>query len=252
MLPALTISHQLLETLSSQLLEDDELDEFWINVVCSSIDCILKYLDDVTLGFGGGRPLGSINVQRRRVEPMEIFASLESERFIRKLYRMTQESFMTLLSLLEPTLANRKRKRGATPNGEISPASRLSQAIRYFAGGDPADIMLTHGVAYMEVYNSVWKVVDAINSCPELQITFPHNHAIQQEIANAFKAKSEVGFDNCVGCIDGMLLWTNKPNKRTLECAKIGAKKFFCGRKHKFGLNFQGVCDHLGRLMDAC
>ena len=38
MLPALTISHQLLETLSSQLLEDDELDEFWINVVCSSID----------------------------------------------------------------------------------------------------------------------------------------------------------------------------------------------------------------------
>ena len=183
---------------------------------------------------------------------MEIFARLESERFIRKLYRMSQESFWTLHSLLEPTLLNRKRKRGATPNGDVSSVSRLSQALHYFAGGEPADIMQTHGVAYMEVYNSVWKVVDAVNSCPELQFTFPHNHALQQQIAAAFKAKSDVAFDNCVGCIDGMLVWTNKPNKkRVLERAKLGPRKFFCGRKHKFGLNFQGVCDHLGRFMDV-
>lgn len=78
-------------------------------------------------------------------------------------------------------------------------------ALRWFAGGKPADIMQIHGVAYMEVYNSVWKVADAVNTCPQLKMTFP-NHEEQLEIAQAFKAKSKVDFDNCVGCIDGMLI----------------------------------------------
>jgi DDE superfamily endonuclease len=32
--------------------------------------------------------------------------------------------------------------------------------------------------------------------------------------------------------------------------ADCGAKKFFCGRKHKFGLNRQGTCDADGRFLD--
>ena len=34
------------------------------------------------------------------------------------------------------------------------------------------------------------------------------------------------------------------------EAAKCGRKEFFCGRKHKFGLNLQAVCDAEGRFLD--
>ena len=45
----------------------------------------------------------------------------------------------------------RKRKRGKTPNGDILPSSQLSMALRWFAGGDPINIMQTHGVDFSEV-----------------------------------------------------------------------------------------------------
>ena len=97
-------------------------------------------------------------------------------------------------------------------------------ALRWFARGEPMDIMQTHGVGYDEVYNSVWNVVDAVNLCPHLAIKFP-NHEQQQTIADGFKKKLWVNSDNCFGCIDGMLVWTNKPNKTTLGNCDIGPMK---------------------------
>ena len=69
-----------------------------------------------------------------------------------------------------------------------------------------------------------------------------------QEIAVDFTFRSEAGFDNCVGCIDGMLLWLEKPFLK--ECEKVGVDsgKFYCGWKAKFGLNLQGVCDACRRF----
>ena len=55
-----------------------------------------------------------------------------------------------------------------------------------------------------------------------------------------------------MGAIDGMLLWMEKPTEEDCKIAECGPKKFFCGRKHKFGLNFQGTCDSKGRFMDVC
>ena len=64
-----------------------------------------------------------------------------------------------------------------------------------------------------------------------------------QEIAVDFMFRSKAGFDNCVGCIDGMLLWIEKHFLK--ECEKVGVDsgKFYCGWKAKFSLNLQGVCD---------
>jgi DDE superfamily endonuclease len=46
------------------------------------------------------------------------------------------------------------------------------------------------------------------------------------------------------------LLWIENPSTADCEQAACGAKKFFCGRKHKFGLNLQGTCDAEGRFLD--
>lgn len=164
---------------------------------------------------------------------------------------MPEVLFWKLHGLLQPYCQRQtKRKRGATPNGDIPSSAKLSMALRWFAGGEPADIFQNHGVHYSEVYTSVWEIVDAINLCPSLQMEFPDDHREQMKIAAGFKELSNVDFEGCVGCIDGMLVWTNKPSKPSLDPVGVGPKKFFCGRKKKFGLNLQAICDHKRRFLD--
>jgi DDE superfamily endonuclease len=135
-------------------------------------------------------------------------------------------------------------------NGIITTPIRLSCAIRYFAGGRPEDIALVHGISNTEVFQSVWMIVDAINECKELAFAFPEDHAKQKDIAEGFKRKSWVGFDNCVGAIDGLLVWTERFGDGECAWAGCGPRKFFCGRKHKYGFNLQGTCDAHNRFLD--
>jgi hypothetical protein len=65
----------------------------------------------------------------------------------------------------------------------------------------------------------------------------------QLEIARGFEKKSTIGINNCVGAIDGILIWTNKPSTVDEEAIKFRPAKFFCRRKKKFGLNMQATCD---------
>jgi hypothetical protein len=48
-----------------------------------------------------------------------------------------------------------------------------------------------------------------------------------------------------------MLLWIERPTEYEALLAQCGPKKFFCGRKHKFGLNLQGTCDSECRFLDV-
>ena len=131
----------------------------------------------------------------------------------------------------------------------IPSSTRLSCAIRYFAGGSVYDIAVAHGVSVCSVFISVWRVVDAVNSTPEFDIIFP-NHREQEKISQRFKNKSKAGFDCVVGCINGMLLWMEQPIKADCDIAGVGPKKFFCGRKKKFGLNMQATVDDKRRFID--
>jgi DDE superfamily endonuclease len=125
-------------------------------------------------------------------------------------------------------------------------------AVRYFAGGRPEDICLVHGVSHSEVFKSVWKVVDAVLACEQLSFSFPSDHEKQKELAVGFASKSQPGFSNCCGAINGMLLWTERFSDEERAKAGCASKKFFCGRKHKFGLNMQGTCDSECCFLDVC
>lgn len=165
-----------------------------------------------------------------------------------------RRSFWKLVDILQPAMpSNCKRKRGSTPNGSITTEARIAMALRYFCGGDPHDIGSNHGVnGTNEVLKSVWMVVDAVNLTPSMNIKFPTSHAEQRIIAEGFQRKSRIGLSNCVGAIDGLLIWIHKPSKvDILKNIKFGAKKFFCGRKKKFGLNMMGVCDARGYFLDV-
>jgi hypothetical protein len=157
--------------------------------------------------------LGAKTIKRERTDMHKYIGRMGERKFCRK-YRMSKEAFWTLLDIIEKHLPStgENRKRGATPNGPITKAARLSMALRYFTGGDPLDIKEVHGVGDDKVTNSAWNVVDAIHNSPELDIKFPKTHEEQGQCAQGFKYKSRKLIDCCVGAIDGMLVWMSKPN----------------------------------------
>jgi hypothetical protein len=89
----------------------------------------------------------------------------------------------------------------------------------------------------------------AINKCDELQKKFPEDHSVQRQIAAGFKNKSQVGFDNCVGDIDSLLICTEKPSEKSASMMKTGSRAFFCRWKSKYGYNMQAVCDVDGQFL---
>ena len=195
-------------------------------------------------------------IRRRRRSVPSIMNELGGS-YIPRAYRMKRQSFWRLFNMLYPFLRNKrdplryskKKARNGARNGIIDPPVRLSMAIRYFAGGSPVDIAIVHGVSPSEVYRAVWEVVDAVNACKTLQFEFPSKHAEQMQLASDFERLSRAGFDNCAGAIDGILVWIHKPTDE--DCGDIGAGKFFCGRKKKFGINMQAVCDAQRRFLDV-
>ena len=47
-----------------------------------------------------------------------------------------------------------------------------------------------------------------------------------------------------------MLVWMDKPSVKVLKGAQVGATKFYCGRKHKYGMTLQAICNHKRQFMD--
>jgi hypothetical protein len=228
---------------------DEDADDTNRKTVVLSLICIL--LDDFISGQGGqhkGRIKGSKTRRRLRSNLQSIFHEY-GPLYFKRAYRMREESFWNLLDLIEDKLGkvDGKRKRGKAPNGDVPNGVRLAIALRYLAGGDPIDICAVYRVHSSVVYQSIWMVVEAINKTKELQIQFPTKHEDQRVLANEFTHRSSIGLNNCAGCVDGMLIWINKPTIPELEKLKIGGKKFFCGRKK----NSVSTCKQFATQDDA-
>ena len=199
-----------------------------------------------------GRVAGSKTKKRKRLDVDQYIVEMDLTFFCRK-YRMSKNSFYNLLDIIKPHLPTygSQRSRGANPNGTITAEARLSMALRYCAGGNPLDISDIHGINKDMITDCLWDVIDAIHRSPKLNISFPECKKEQEKIAEGFKCKSDIDIDCCVGAIDGILIWINKPSSSDEKVIKFGGGKFFCGRKKKFGLNMQGVCDSRGSFLDV-
>jgi hypothetical protein len=156
--------------------------------------------------------------------------------YFKRAFRMSPSSFKKLAQKLSLYIASCSKKfptrSSHCVNGPIYPEIRLGCAIRYFAGGAPPDIMALFGVGHTDVLESVWNVVDAMNSHPEFKLQYPDSIEEQQTIAAGFLSKSGAHFDCCAGAIDGILIWIQRPSEK--DCSKLGvlSGKFFCARKN--------------------
>jgi hypothetical protein len=130
------------------------------------------------------------------------------------------------------TPTNHNYKPPPVPNGTITVDVRLACALRYFAGGSPyKNLMVKYGISYTSVLESVWNAVEALNGFPDFYIKYPADQNIQKQIAAEFHSASSVGFKNCAGAVNGILIWIHRPSKADADKEKIGVKKLFCGRK---------------------
>ena len=107
-------------------------------------------------------------------------------------------------------------------NGPVTTCVRLSCALFVFAGASPYDIMANYGISKKSVSESVWAVVEAENNLDEFIIEYPDSEEVQLEIARKFQSVSEINFRNCVGAIDGILIWILKPLKEDAFLWKQG------------------------------
>lgn len=210
-------------------------------------------------GWTSTRKTKAKAIKRVRKSMCEIFRE-HGPVYARRAYRMEEATFWKLCWILGPYMllkkkrkASKKKKtfqRKGAENGIIPTPTKISVALRWFAGGSACDMALVHGISHSDVFNCVWKVVDAVNKCEEMAFSFPTNHEAQHKIARGFQRKSVANFDKCCGAVDGILIWMERPSENSCKEAGCGPKKFFCGRKKKFGMNMQGTVDHHGRFLD--
>ena len=215
-----------------------------INLLLVSINDVIK------CNKNGGSRLYYPHIKRKR----RTLQSLKKEygSLFQCAYRMDYIAFKSLHCLLqkgiqEYIINEREINNGDNRldfymrNGWITTEIHLACALRYFAGGSYLDITLSHRIGKTDLYHSIWAVIHATNACTTLQFSFLTTSAECKSIANEFSHRSKAGFCNCIGCIDGMLVWTEKPSKK--QCMEVGVDdgKFYCGRKGKFSLNLQAV-----------
>jgi hypothetical protein len=104
---------------------------------------------------------------------------------------MENEMFWKLHSNIALHLIHNNRQhdimyRDWATNGRILASTHISCALQYFAGSCPYDIAIMHGVSHTAVFDSVWMVVDGINTCPELDIKFPTSHEEQRKLDDTY------------------------------------------------------------------
>ena len=132
-------------------------------------------------------------------------------------------------------------------HSEQDAVNRIQMCISWLAGYSYHPSRVVAGVSKSAFYQSVWKVIEAINEStdPELQLHFPSSDEQILAACSKFRALSSNDvIRGCVGCIDGWLCPIIVPGDGTV--AKV--KSFFSGHYQKYGLNVQACVDHESRF----
>ena len=110
-------------------------------------------------------------------------------------YRVCADSFYKLLGILKSALqVDEVRANYIRPGNAIAVETRLAAALRYFAGGDPLDLMLIYCMHKSHVMRCVWQVVDAIHLNLD-NINFPLDDPEKLQVLESdFAAGTRGGF----------------------------------------------------------
>ena len=93
----------------------------------------------------------------------------------RRMYRLSWDAFKELLALLKPKLEpiDQTRASNAKYGERVLPEMKLAITLRYLAGASIHDLRGVFKTSISTMYDYIWATVSAINSHPELQVSFP-------------------------------------------------------------------------------
>ena len=93
----------------------------------------------------------------------------------RRMYRLSWDAFKKLLALLKPELEpiDQTRASNAKYGERVLPETKLAITLRYLAGSLIHDLKMIFKTSISTLYDWIWSTVSAINSHPELQVSFP-------------------------------------------------------------------------------
>jgi hypothetical protein len=162
-------------------------------------------------------------------------------------YRMSYESFMHLVTLLEPNLRQDDRKSmNSCGQLAICPPHILGLTIRWLSGSSFHDIRDAGNFSRPSFFRLLRKGLRAILTCKELQITLPNTQDELDEVLEGFKSKStEEVMSGCVGALDGLLLLIRTPTREEAPNVRI----YHSGHYQRMGLNVQAMVDANLRFM---
>ena len=181
-------------------------------------------------------------IHRQRLNWRKHIKSLKRQGLFRLYYRMSYPAFMKLLNLLQNDLAvNPRKSRNRTSNQDpIYAELTLHCTLRFLAGASYLDVMMHTGISRTAFYSCVYKGIDAICSCPELELKMPLSLSEMKAAANSFKNISLDGrLNGCIGALDGWLCWIKVPSES--DTCNVGS--YFSGHYQSYGVNKQATCD---------
>ena len=104
-----------------------------------------------------------------------------------------------------------------------------------------ADIFYFVGISQPLFYHVLWKTIKAINSCIELQISWPSTKERQLECATGFTCIStNWALCECIAVLDGYHVQTTTPSKKEV----CNVRSYFSGHYQTYGVNIQAMCNH--------
>jgi hypothetical protein len=111
----------------------------------------------------------------------------------RRMYRLSWDAFKELLALLKPKLEpiDQTRASNAKYGERVLPEMKLAITLRYLAGSSIHDLRAVFKTSISTMYDYVWATVSAINSHPELQVSFPLPNKVPGKDADADEYNKE-------------------------------------------------------------
>ncbi len=181
-------------------------------------------------------------IKRQRLNWDRHVKSLRRQGLFRRFYRMSYEAFCILLELLRPALSiNATKSMNRTSNQDpIGPELILHCTLRFLAGASYLDVMVHTGISKPAFYTCVYKGLDAICGCQDLDLKMPRTLTEFHDAAFAFQQMSLDGrLNGCIGALDGWLCRIKVPS----QSETMNVSSYFSVHYQCYGVNVQATCD---------
>ena len=158
---------------------------------------------------------------------------------------MSRETFAKFCEIVRPSVPARdmgqfRRCTGHEEGKEnVEPPSlevELAFTIRWLAGGQITDLMLVYNVPRVSMYESIWKMIDSINTA--MKVEFPTDTTSLRKLEAGFRRSDYPFWRGQVGAIDGVLFPTRNPGADVPN-----PQQYYAERKCMYALLCIAVCD---------